>query len=71
MFPAREQPSPLAQLLSGGKVRPRGRALLIQLPPLPNDFLKVFLAVRKRKLQEKLVCLNTQWPLFELQGRVR
>lgn len=69
MFPAREQPSPLAQLLLGGKVRPHGRALLIPLPPLPNDFLKVFLAVRK--LQEKLVCLNTQRPLFELQGRVR
>lgn len=53
----------------GGKVRPRVGALLIRLPPLPSDFLKVFLAVRK--LQEKLLRLNTQRPLFGLRGTSR
>lgn len=42
----------------------------MQLPLLPNDFLKVFLAVRK--LQEKLFLWpSTLWPLFRLLGMGR
>jgi len=51
------------------QVQSHGRALQGCLPPLPNDFLKIFLAARK--LQEKLLHLNTVWPLFGLWGMVR
>lgn len=52
------------------QVWPHSRTLLIQLPLLPNDFLKVFLAACK--LQEKLFLQpSTLWPLFRLLGMGR